>query len=240
MEKEFRSEDKKTFCGIFNPVGHPTWYYVGEWEVKTNEKLQFKGLLVRLIYNGMATRSFSFLPVCYDMGAITASDVTRIDSFQYDYIIRELNNLFTDCKRWIEILPENNNITYKGIYEEDDNTYKSAGVIYNEGTIYISKELRWNLNWEIEGSYYERQHISYYKAQNQEASCVSQDKDFEEYPAINDFYGFTTFEFSLLHNSSKIKKISKESYDLLLNAFENRMHWIYRSIQAANRDIKTS
>ena len=122
MEKEFGSEDKKTFCGIFNPVGHPTWYYVGEWEVKTNEKLQFKGLLVRLIYNGMATRSFSFLPVCYDMGAITASDVTRIDSFQYDYIIRELNNLFTDCKRWIEILPENNNITYKGIYEEDDNT----------------------------------------------------------------------------------------------------------------------
>lgn len=222
--------------GIYHPSSHPGWYYIGEWSLNNRGKLHFKGLFARGGYNGMSSRGFSFLPVSYEMSNdLKLENIKKIDWYKYKYIKKELNNLFTHLIKWINIIPEN---TESLLFESDESdTLKSPGIIYNEGTIYLSKELRWLYNGQIEGSYYEAEHISFYKASRQQSSYLKENKDYEEFPAVNDFYGFTTLEFVLLYNSSTVKRLSLESYDLLHNAFENGMHWIYRSIQAANQEI---
>lgn len=240
MKAEHYITEAIPIIGIYRPLEHPSWYYIGEWHIK-NQQVHFVGMLARSYYNGMASRSFSYLPVSWDMNDIIINKIKRVDSYKFDYIKEELNDLFTHLRNWIDILPENAEpITHKGLYEEDYCTLKSPGVIYNDRTIYLSAELRWTNDWKIEGSYYGCQHISYYKSTRQESSFLSQNMDYNDFPAVNDFYGFTTLEFSKLYNSSHVKKLSKCSYDLLLNAFENGAHWIYRSIQAVYGDIYIS
>lgn len=190
----------------------------------------FEGILVRYYYNGMDARSFSFMPTNIDLLDVDLAEVKEIDPYKYKYVKKELNKLFDDLINWINVIPD-----AEALYKDCE--YRSAAIIYNEGTIYLSQEMRWRYDGTIIGAFYNCQHISYYKYDRQEPYFLNEDKDFKDFPAINCFNGFTTLEFTRLHNFSSVKKISKKYYDLISNALENKMHWIYRSVQAANRDI---
>lgn len=229
MEKTTSSHQTKSFIGIYHPTGQPSWYYIGEWYMN-NRFTHFDGILVRSNYNGMATRSFSFMPTNIDMLDVNLDDVKEIDPYKYRYVKRELNNLFEDLIKWINIIPEAD-------AQYEDCEYRSAAIIFNEGTIFLSKEMKWRNDGTIIGAYYDCQHISYYKYDRQEPYYLNESKDFKDFPAINCFNGFTSLEFTRLHNFSAVKKISNIYYDIISNALENKMHWIYRSVQAANRDI---
>ena len=229
METTSMSSETITVTGIYHPVGYPSWYYIGEWTVN-NDYLQFNGILARANYNGMAARSFSFTPAKYKMYDIQLSDIKKIDPYKFKYVKRELNTLFDNCRHWIDLVPETDAI-------KEDCELRSPGVIYNEGTIFLSEELRWKYDGTIIGSYYSSQHMSYYQYDRQEPYYLVQEKDYKDFPAINSFNGFSSLEFTRLHNFSNVKKISKSTYELIINAVENGMHWVYRSIQAANNDI---
>lgn len=229
MEKSIPITEDNSLIGVYHCKSYPWRYYIGEWLIN-NESLRFNGICASLLYNGMASRSFSYATANYEMRDVDLSEVREIYFYKYQYIKEELNKLFENFRKWIDLIPEIDVC-------EEDGEYKSPGIIFNDGTIYLSKELRWRYNGTLIGSYYNAQHISYYKFDRQEPPFLNQEKDYKDFPVINDFHGFTTLELERLYNFSIVKRISQSAYELLSNALENGMHWIYRSIQAANRDI---
>ena len=180
-------------------------------------------------FNGLALHKFTVTPIDHDIFDDVSNEINRIDKFNYNFVVKSLNTLFDNLIGWIEMLPD---ITVP----EVDCRYISPGVIYNDGTIRLCQEIRRRYDGKLDGEYYDVQHLSYYKYDRQEPYFLDKEKDYNDFPAINSFYGFTTLESERLFNFSSVKYLSEQSYDLLVNAYENGIHWIFRSIQAFNHD----
>ena len=132
MDTSTKNSISPPIIGVYKPYGHPSWYYIGEWSMKYG-CVHFKGIFARAYYNGMVTRSFSFLPAEYDMsGDVQLEKIRKIDGYKYHYIKEELNRLFENLKKWINLIPENvGPISKNGLYEFDNGiTYKSPSAIY--------------------------------------------------------------------------------------------------------------